>query len=224
MPLSKADIEKAHRVIDRRNIAYSSALTLIGMLVNGMGISIGEANDAVQLSGFLFDMNSFFQTLISRFLHDELPGFVIQDEHRLNDIFEYDRANSPQQRRAVVPRPDFAVLSHGKVVEFLDAKYRDLWETRLPPDMLYQLAIYALSKSTGSPRSTILYPTLAVDAVDQIVLLRDPISGQKRAEVALRPVNLLEMEKLIRPRQGAGARRKRQELAGALVFGGKPST
>ena len=215
-------MEKAQRVIDRRNVAYSSALTLIGMLVNGMGISIEQANNPVQLSGFLFDMNSFFQALISRFLHDELPGFVIQDEHRLNDIFEYDRANNPQRRRAVVPRPDFAVLSHGKVIEFLDAKYRDLWETRLPPDMLYQLAIYALSKSTGSPRSTILYPTLAADAVDQIVLLRDPISGRKRAEVVLRPVNLLEMEKLIRPRQGAVARRKRQEVAEALVFGSKP--
>jgi hypothetical protein len=54
------------------------------------------------------------------------------------------------------------------------------------------------------------------------MLLRDPISGRKRAEVVLRPVNLLEMEKLIRPRQGAAGRRKRQEVAGALVFGTKP--
>ena len=67
-------------------------------------------------------------------------------------------------------------------------------ETSLPRDMLYQLAIYALSKNTGVPRSTILYPTLAVEAVDQVVLLKDPILGQKRAEVALRPVNLLELE------------------------------
>jgi 5-methylcytosine-specific restriction enzyme subunit McrC len=221
MPLSTADIEKARRVIDRRNIAYSSALTLIGMLANGTGISIGEANDTVQLSGFLFDMNSFFQALISRFLHNELPSYVIQDEHRLNDIFEYDPANNPQRRRAVVPRPDFAVLFSGKVIEFLDTKYRDLWETKLPPDMLYQLAIYALSKSTGSPRSTILYPTMAVDAGDQIVLLRDPIAGRKRAEIVLRAVNLLEMERLLRPRQGAAARWKRKEVAEALVFGRK---
>lgn len=42
MSLSKTDIEKAHLFIDRRNVAYSSALTLIDMLVNGMGISMGK--------------------------------------------------------------------------------------------------------------------------------------------------------------------------------------
>ena len=72
-------------------------------------------------------------------------------------------------------------------------------------DMLYQLAIYALSKNNGVPRSTILYPTLIAEAVDQIVLLKDPIFGHKRAEIALRPVNLLKLEELIRPRQGAGS-------------------
>ena len=38
------------------------------------------------------------------------------------------------------------------------------------------------------PRSTILYPTLVAEAVDQIVLLKDPIFGHERAEIALRPV------------------------------------
>jgi 5-methylcytosine-specific restriction enzyme subunit McrC len=69
---------------------------------------------------------------------EELPEFSIQDERRLKGIFEYDPANNPQRRRAVVPKPDFALLAHGKVIEFLDAKYRDLWETPLPSDMLYR--------------------------------------------------------------------------------------
>jgi len=219
MRLTKVDLDNARHVIDRRSTAYSSALTLIDLLVNGMGISIAEAADPVQMPGFLFDMNRFFQSLISRFLHEELPEFSIQDEHRLKDIFEYDPANNPQRRRTVVPRPDFAVLAHGKVVEFLDAKYRDLWETSLPRDMLYQLAIYALSKNTGIPQSIILYPTLAEEAVDQVVRLKDPILGHKRAEIVLRPVNLLEMEKMVRPRQGALAARHRREFARALVFG-----
>ncbi len=206
----------------RRIHCYGSALTLIEMLVNGMGVSLAESSEKVQLSGFLFDMNVFFQALISRFLREELPEFSIQDEHRLKEIFEYDRANNPQRRRAVVPRPDFAVITGGKVIEFLDAKYRDLWETRLPRDMLYQLAIYALSKNSGAPRSTILYPTLATDAVEQVVLLKDPIFGHRRAEIVLRPVNLLEMEGLIRRRQGAVVARKRQQFAHRLAFGSEP--
>jgi 5-methylcytosine-specific restriction enzyme subunit McrC len=222
MSLRKANIDEARRIIDRRSTAYSSALTLIEMLVNGMGISLAELSDGIQLSGFLFDMNVFFQALISRFLREELPEFSIQDEHRLKEIFEYDRANNPQRRRAVVPRPDFAVTADGNVMEFLDAKYRNLWETRLPRDMLYQLAIYALSKNSGVPRSTILYPTLAANAVEQVVLLKDPIFGHKRAEIILRPVNLLEMEGLIRPRQGAVVARKRHEFAHRLAFGNNP--
>jgi 5-methylcytosine-specific restriction enzyme subunit McrC len=140
----------------------------------------------------------------------------------LKEIVEYDPANNPKRRRAPVPRPDFAVLANGKVIQFLDAKYRDLWETLLPSDMLYQLAIYALSENAGAPRSTILYPMLAIDAVDQVVLLKDPILGQKRAEVAFRPVNLLDLDNLVRPRQGALAARHRQQFAQTLVFCSKP--
>jgi 5-methylcytosine-specific restriction enzyme subunit McrC len=221
MQLTTAELDKASRAIDRRTTAYSSALTLIKILFNGMGVSMSEPGGAVPMPGFLFDMNVFFQALISRFLHEELADFTIQDEQRLKDIFEYEAANNPKRRRAVVPRPDFAVLSHGKVIEFLDAKYRDLWETSLPREMLYQLAIYALSKSTGQPSATILYPTLADDASEHIVLLKDPMLGKKRAEIVLRPVNLLQMDMLTRPRQGALVARQRQSFAHALVFGAK---
>jgi 5-methylcytosine-specific restriction enzyme subunit McrC len=221
--LTTAELDNAIRVIDRRTTAYSSALTLIGILFNGMGVSIAEPTGAVPMPGFLFDMNIFFQSLISRFLHDELSEFSIQDERHLTGIFEYDPAHNPKRRRAVVPRPDFAVLAHGKVIEFLDAKYRDLWETSLPRHMLYQLAIYALSKNTGKPRATILYPTLVAEAVEQVVLLKEPVSGNKRAEIALRPVDLLELENLVRPQQGALVARQRQSFARRLVFGSKPA-
>jgi 5-methylcytosine-specific restriction enzyme subunit McrC len=224
MQLTKGDVDDARRVVDRRSTTYAPALTLIDLLVDGMGASLARTEDPVQMPGFLFDMNRFFQALISRFFHEELPEFSIQDEHRLKGVFEYDPANNPLRRRTVVPRPDFALLSHGKVIEFLDAKYRDLWDESLPREMLYQLAIYALSKDTGASRATILYPTLAVEAVDQVLLLKEPIFGHKRAEIALRPVNLLRMEKLVRSHRGALVARQRQHFARSLVFGSKPET
>jgi hypothetical protein len=48
--------------------------------------------------------------------------------------------------------------------------------------------------------------------------------GHKRAEIVLRPVNLLKMEKLVRPRQGALVARDRQYFARTLVFGSNPET
>ena len=217
--LTSRELGKARKAIDRRTTAYRSALVLINILLEGMGTSIGESSEMVPLGGFLFDMNRFFQALISRFLHDELADFSIQDEHTLKGIFEYDKANNPRRHRAIVPRPDFAVLSHGKVIEFLDTKYIDLWETPPPANILYQLVIYAMSKSTSKPRSTILFPTLAAEAVEQVILLKDPKEGSRRAEVVLRPVNLFELEKLTRPRMGTIVAQQRRKFAHALAFG-----
>lgn len=221
--LTMAVLDKASRAIDRRTTAYTSSLTLIRMLLSGMGVSIAEPSGAISLPGFLFDMNVFFQSLMSRLLHDELRELSIHDEHRLNKMFEYDPANNPQHRRAVEPRPDFALFSHGKLIELLDAKYRDLWQKSLPRNMLYQLAIYALSANIAKPQATILYPTMAFEAVDQVVLLKDPIFGRKLARIVLRPVNLLQLEELIRPRQDPRVARERQAFAQALVFGAKPA-
>jgi 5-methylcytosine-specific restriction enzyme subunit McrC len=217
--LTNGEIDAARRLVDRRTVAYESALTLIQMLLNGLGVSLGDHRESFQIPGFLFDMNVFFQRLISRFLRDELPGYIVQDEHRLKHVFEYDPFNNPRHRRATIPRPDFAVLSNGIVAEFLDAKYRDLWENDLPREMLYQLTVYALSKKDGALRSTIIFPTLNNFAVDQKILLKDPVSGHKNAEVIMRPLNLLELETLVRPRQGVAAARRRRNLAHNLAFG-----
>jgi hypothetical protein len=45
------------------------------------------------------------------------------------------------------------------------------------------IGIYALSKNTGLPRSATPYPTLAGEAADQVVRLKDPVLGDKRAEI-----------------------------------------
>jgi 5-methylcytosine-specific restriction enzyme subunit McrC len=205
--------------MDRRNRSYAASLTLIEMLMKGMGRLMGAASEDVRLPGFLFDMNHFFQSLISRFLHAYLPGFTIKDEHHLKGLFAYDVERNPLKRRPPTPRPDFAVVENGKVLELLDAKYRDLWERSLPREMLYQLALYALSRPGDAPRSTILYPTLTDEATDQVVLMREPIQGSMRARIIMRPVNLLRVAELVRPQHEASVSREQVQFARALVFG-----
>jgi 5-methylcytosine-specific restriction enzyme subunit McrC len=60
MRLTKADMDDASRVIDRRTTACGSALTLIDLLLSGMGISMTEAADPVQMPGISLRYEPFF--------------------------------------------------------------------------------------------------------------------------------------------------------------------
>lgn len=217
--LTTKSLQAAHRAIDRRTARYSASLTLVDLLHSGHSPALAGPTIESRFHGFLFDMNKFFQTLLSRFLRAELDGYCVKDEHRLKGMFASDPVR-PLKHEAVVPRPDFAIMGNeGSVVELLDAKYRDLWERRLPADMLYQLAIYALSRNGPVRRATILYPAIASGARDQAVRICDPLWGDSRAEVVLRPVNLGYMANLLSAPQGAAAARNRREFAKLLVFG-----
>jgi 5-methylcytosine-specific restriction enzyme subunit McrC len=188
-------------------------LALIELLLAGQGTALRAEDEAATVPGFLFDMNRFFQALISRFLHEHLPGYTVRDEHRLQGMLAYAAGRNPQGRHAPAPRPDFVVLQGPRIIAMLDAKYRDLWEQRLPPEMLYQLVIYATSREAGG-QATILYPTLDLVAQEACIEVRDPLAGGRRAEVILRPVDMLRLERLvIGPRT---ARRERDATAYAL--------
>jgi len=102
----------------------------------------------------------------------------------------------------------------------LDAKYRELWEKPLPREMLYQVGLYALTQENERRQAVILYPTLSSAARDQAILIHGPVTGGTRGEVVLRPVNLLQINDLLRDKTPQSETRKRT-LAYRLAFGSR---
>ena len=132
-------------------------------------------------------------------------------------MITYDPAHNPRRRRAPTPRPDYVIVQHGRLSSILDAKYRDLWEHDLPTHWLYQLAIYALSQPERMD-ATILYPTME-EALEARIELHDPVYGTGSAQVVLRPVNLIHLEKLITGERKMKNERERIAFARWLAFG-----
>ena len=217
--LDDVALEQAERQMNRLTVAYEPAIALIRLLWESLGISLGEAGSTLRLPGFLFDMNRFFQAVLSRFLRDNLPEHTVRDEFRLRGMMQFVPGFNPRNRRPPIPRPDFVVLKDNRLVEILDAKYRDLWEKSLPREMLYQLAIYAASHQRRS--ATILYPTTDAEAKEARIGVREPVYGRQMAQVGLRPVQLGVLEDLVLSGRSARAQRKRRAYAEWLLLGAK---
>ncbi len=198
--------------------AYQPTFTLIELLLAGAGVHLDSDEPALPLRGFLFDMNHFFEALLSKFLRENLPGYVVRDQTRLSNVLAYNKAYNPQNHPPPTLRPDYIVLEQGKTVAILDAKYRDLWEKSLPPAMLYQLTMYALLGGCAQG-AVILYPTANAEASEQRIDIRAPLAGTRQSQVILRPVLLTLLEQATLQTTGAQAQRVRTALARQFAFG-----
>jgi 5-methylcytosine-specific restriction enzyme subunit McrC len=218
--LDRQVLRRLEGEMDRTTRAYEPTISLIRILHEGGGLSLEDGEIGPSLPGFFFDMNRFFQALLTRFLADNLTGYTVRNESGLRDMIAYVPGWNPRGQPAPTPRPDFVVTQGSKIVAILDAKYRDLWENPLPRDMLYQLAIYAMSHESGT--ATILYPTTYPQATESRIEVRDPLNGGRRALIALRPVVLDLLKGLVSARPTATVLRERRSFARELAFGTKP--
>jgi 5-methylcytosine-specific restriction enzyme subunit McrC len=216
--LSGQLLQRARRSVDRRTLRYLPAFRLAELLLDGMAITVVE-NDidrTVSIPGFALDMNRLWQRLLGRVLTEWVPGVQVHEERVLSRVIQSDREYPLRKHRSVPrPRPDFAVAKGSCKESFLDAKYRDLWNKPLPREMLYQLALYAMAQRGGV--AAMLYPTEAAGAVEERLSICSPFDGSTNAAVALRPVDLGRLEKLVVAAPSSTRAKERDTFARALL-------
>ncbi|WP_024340667.1 McrC family protein [Bradyrhizobium japonicum] len=217
-PLQGRDLDEVERGLTRLTATSRPALTLIRLLFGMHGTSIETETSSHRTPGFLFDMNLFFQRLLSRFLHENLDDLSIRDEQATKGMFAYAPLGNPKGRPLPRPRPDFALFSAKGLIGFLDAKYRDVWEKSYPADWLYQLSMYALS--SPNQKSILLYGTTSSEAREERIEIRHPVfwGAGSNPTVIFRPVQLQELAMLLHSSEEASAKwRQRRSFARSLV-------
>jgi 5-methylcytosine-specific restriction enzyme subunit McrC len=217
LQLSHEVLNHSFRKLNRLTAAYESAITLVSLLWKALRVTLTEGRERHSLPGFLFDMNRFFQALLSRFLRENLPQYSVREEFRLKGMIQFLPGFNPRKSPPIIPRPDFVVLQGNRPMAILDAKYRDLWEKALPGEMFYQLAIYAAIHQQHS--ATILYPTTDKGAKEARIAINDTVYGRPVALVCLRPVVLSTLEGHVMADHTANAQRRRSAYAENLVVG-----
>ncbi len=198
--ITRGNLQLAKSSINRLTGRYYPVLEIINILYESQGIQLEKPSNSLNLRGYFFDMNTFFETLVGKLLKNCSGGYLIKDQFSLHNMFIYTPGFNPCRRKSPTPRPDFALMRNGKVVKLLDAKYRDLWERSLPREMLYQLGIYAAS-GIGDKTATILYPSINDIPSDQKIDINDPISTAKIASIILKPINLNKIAELLSRRE-----------------------
>jgi 5-methylcytosine-specific restriction enzyme subunit McrC len=216
--LTKDEIERAERGLTRLTAANGAALEIIRLLFSMLGVAFEQRNDLTQMRGFLFDMNLFFQRLLSRLFRENITTCIVKDEWPIRHIFAFAPDANPKNRSTPTLRPDFALFRRNRLSGFMDAKYRDVWEKGLPSEWLYQLSIYALASPTKT--SILLYATMNDSARDERLEIRQPLQGSSEgyASVILRPVLLSRLSKFVDPDRTTKMTDDRRRWAEELIL------
>ena len=140
-------------------------------------------------------MNRFFQALLSRFLHENLPDYTIRDEFRLKGMIQFVPGYNPRSRRPPTPRPDFVVL--GGTPAGGDPRRQvpgPLGDATASGDAVPTSDLCGRPRTSGGD-----YP-LPDDrrvAKEARIGVREPVYGRQMAQVGLRPVQLGVLEDLV---------------------------
>ncbi len=215
-PISRHLLNQVKLSINPLTKEYQPSLVLIEMLLAAESSLYLEENRDRIVKGFLFDMNRFFQRLLSKYLNDHLIGnYNIRDEAGLYGMFMYEEKGDVRRKRVGTPRPDFAVIKDKReVVAILDAKYRDIDARGPGREILYQLALYAVSQPVCMKQATILYPATSSHD-EETIIIREPVSGKHIAKVITRPVDLKKINRLVQ----TGTENEKKDYAEYLSLG-----
>lgn len=213
LPLDSAALDQGERQLNRLVAAYRPALALIRLLHDCIDPSLDDRG-GTEAPGFLFDMSRFFQVLVGKLLQDHVPDGTVEPEHVLGEVIRYVPGANPLSRGDPKPRPDFMLRIGARRLP-LDAKYRDLWAKKLPREMLYQLAVYAVSQPAPCT-AAIIYPAKSPLATEAQLEVRMGTGGHAR--VALRPLHLAGLARLLRD-ESAPAVAQRIRLVRQLALG-----
>ena len=142
------------------------------------------------LPGFLWNMASLFERFVARFLTENLPDHEVLTQAKLRHLYRVVRGGPAL--KAPRPRPDLIInrKSDRATIGVYDTKYRDLWSTRLPREILYQMSVYALawSESRGQDvPAIVLYPAVDGEHPDMEMTLR--VHGASPRRIILRSID-----------------------------------
>ncbi|WP_298884409.1 hypothetical protein [uncultured Bradyrhizobium sp.] len=212
--LQQRDLDEVERGLTRLTATSMPALRLIRLILEMHGTSFDADAPPHSISGFLFDMNRFFQRLLSRFLGENLFSESIRDEYVTKDVFAYAAHGNPKARPLPRPRPDFALFKGGSLIGFLDAKYRDIWQKGYPADWFYQMSMYALA--SPNQQSIVLCATTSQGARDERIDICHH-SLRSMGSVIIRPVELQTLARLVSSSESPLVGRQRIAFAQALI-------